>query len=79
MSEQAATQQNATTQPLIQERCLCREIVNHFREAFDVSPKVREHFSNSRIEFLKGIRAVIDSRIEHLSNAGQRGTKIAVE
>ncbi len=78
MSEQEATQQD-TPQPLIQERCLCREIVNQFREAFGVSPKVREHFTNSRIEFLKGIRAVIDSRIEHLSNAGQRGTKIAVE
>jgi hypothetical protein len=78
MSEQEATQQNAT-QPLIQERCLCRELVNQFREAFGVSPKVREHFTNSRIEFLKGIRAVIDSRIEHLSNTGQRGTKIAVE
>jgi hypothetical protein len=78
MSEQEATQQNAT-QPLIQERCLCRELVNQFREAFDVSPKVREHFTNSRIEFLKGIRAVIDNRIEHLSNTGQRGTKIAVE
>ncbi len=78
MSEQEATQQKAT-QPLIQERCLCRELVNQFREAFDVSPKVREHFSNSRIEFLKGIRAVIDSRIEHLSNTAQRGTKIAVE
>jgi hypothetical protein len=78
MSEQEVTQQNAT-QPLIQERCLCREIVNQFREAFGVSPKVREHFTNSRIEFLKGIRAVIDSRIEHLSNTGQRGTKIAVE
>ena len=78
MSEQEATQQNAT-QPRIQERCLCREIVDQFREAFGVSPNVREHFTNSRIEFLKGIRAVIDSRIEHLSNTGQRGTKIAVD
>ena len=78
MSEQEATEQKAN-QPLIQEPCLCREIVNQFREAFDVSPRVREHFTNSRIEFLKGIRAVIDSRIEHLSKAGQRGTKIAVE
>jgi hypothetical protein len=78
MSEQEATPQNAT-QTLTQERCLCREIVDHFREAFDMPPKVREHFTNSRIEFLKGLRAVIDSRIEHLSNAGQRGTKIAVE
>ena len=78
MSEQQATPQNAT-QPLNQERCLCREIVSQFKEAFGVSPAVREHFTNSRIEFLKGIRAVIDSRIEHLSHAGQRGTKIAVE
>jgi len=78
MSEQEATQENAT-RPLTQERCLCREIVDHFREAFGVSPNVREHFTNSRIEFLKGIRAVIDSRIEHLSKTGQRGTKIAVE
>ena len=77
MSDQEATQQSAT-QPLIQERCLCREIVDQFREAFGVSPKVREHFTNSRIEFLKGIRAVIDGRIEHLSK-GQRGTKITVE
>jgi hypothetical protein len=77
MSEQDATQQNAT--PPLQERCLCREIVNQFREAFGVSPRVLEHFTNSRIEFLKGIRAAIDSRIEHLSKAGQRGTKIAVE
>ena len=77
MTEQEATQQHVT-QPL-QERCLCREVVDHVREAFGVSPKVTEHFTNSRIEFLKGIRAIIDSRIEHLSKAGQRGTKIAVE
>ena len=77
MSEQEATQQNST-QPRIQERCLCREIVDQFREAFGVSPNVREHFTNSRIEFLKGIRAIIDSRIDHLSK-GQRGTKLAVE
>jgi hypothetical protein len=63
----------------IQERCLCRELVNQLREAFDVSPKVREQFTNSRIEFLKGIRVVIDSRNERPSNTGQRGTKIAVD
>ena len=76
MTEQDATQ--PATQPL-QERCLCREVVDQVREAFGVSPKVKEHFTNSRIEFLKGIRAIIDSRIEHLSKSGQRGTKIAVE
>jgi hypothetical protein len=75
MSEQETTQK----QPVIQERCLCREMLTHFRETFGVSPEVGEHFTNSRIEFLKGIRAVIDSRIEHLSKASQRGSKIAVE
>ena len=27
----------------------------------------RDHFRNSRIEFLKGIRSLIDERIAHLS------------
>jgi len=44
-----------------------------------VPEEVQEHFKNSRIEFLKGIRAIIDSRIEKLSSATQRGAKIAVE
>jgi hypothetical protein len=78
MSEQSTTQPG-TGQTVIHERCLCREVVDQVRECFGVSPQVREHFTNSRIEFLKGIRAIIDSRIEHLSQTGQRGTKIAVE
>lgn len=61
------------------ERCLCREVLDQFRDTFGVSENVREHFTNSRVEFLKGIRAVIDNRIESLGKAGQRGTKIAVE
>lgn len=78
MSEPETTRQNAS-QPVTHERCLCREVLEQVRECFGVSPEVREHFTNSRIEFLKGIRAVIDSRIEHLSKASTRGTKIAVE
>jgi hypothetical protein len=78
MSNQETTAQNATP-TVIHERCLCREVLDQVREAFGVSPKVHEHFTNSRIEFLKGVRAIIDGRIEHLSQAGRRGTKIAVE
>jgi len=59
--------------------CLCREVFDRLHECFDVPPKVREHLSNSRIEFLKAIREVIDHRIEHLSRPPQRGAKIAVE
>ncbi len=77
MNEEQATQ---GTNPLpAQERCLCREVVDQCRECLGVSPEVREHFANSRIEFLKGIRAIIDRRIAHLSTAAQHGTKIAVE
>ena len=79
MSEQEATHQNAA-QPAVHERCLCREVLEQVREHLNLSPEVHEHFTNSRIEFLKGIRAVIDSRIEHLSSKNSsRGTKIAVE
>ena len=77
MSEEQ-TAQNAT-QPVTQERCLCREVIDSFREQFHVPDDVQEHFKNSRIEFLKGIRAIIDSRIEKLSSVNPRGAKIAVE
>jgi len=78
MSEQETTQKSES-QPLVSEGCLCREVLEQVRECFGVSPEVREHFTNSRIEFLKGIRAVIDGRIERHSKTSQRGTKIAVE
>jgi hypothetical protein len=78
MSAQRTTRQGAS-QRATHERCLCREVLEQFRENFGVSEKVQEHFNNSRIEFLKGIRAVIDGRIESLGKTGQRGTKISVE
>jgi len=76
MSEPETTQ---TAQSATQERCVCREVMDHLQQALGVPPSVREHFVNSRIEFLKGIRAIIDSRIEHLSKTTPHGTKIAVE
>jgi len=78
MSEQEMSQQSMS-QPLAHESCLCREVLNQVRQCFGMSPEVHEHFTNSRIELLKGIRAVIDSRIERLSKSTQRGTKITVE
>lgn len=39
----------------------------------------RDHFRNSRVEFLKGIRSLLDDRIAHLSRKDHRGTKVAVE
>lgn len=69
----------ASTTGTANERCLCREIVDRFEQVFDVPPAVRQHLTNSRVEFLKAIRAVIDHRIEHLSQVGQHGSHISVE
>ena len=61
------------------EPCPCREIVDTVREYLGVSPTVRQHLANSRVEFLKALREMLDARIEHLSSQPQKGTKVAVE
>lgn len=71
--------QSTTDDQVTYERCLCREVIDTVREFVGVSPAVRQHLSNSRVEFLKAIRQVIDERIDHLSGQSQRGTKVAVE
>ena len=78
MSEQNQNQQTAGER-VSHEPCLCREVLDRLHEYFDVPPTVRQHLTNSRIEFLKAIREVIDQRIERLSNSGQRGAKIAID
>lgn len=39
----------------------------------------KQHFDSARIEFLKGVRAMIDARIEKLSQTETKGTKVTVE
>jgi hypothetical protein len=78
MNEQQ-TNQSTTSKGVTHERCLCFEVLDLFRARLGVSPRVEQHLANSRVEFLKAIREVIDERIEHLSKAGQQGTKIPVE
>jgi hypothetical protein len=44
------------------------------------SEATRDHFRTSRVEFLKGLRSLIDERIDHLSRQGEhKGTKVTVE
>lgn len=43
------------------------------------SEATNDHFRNSRIEFLKGIRSLIDDRINHLSRDEAKGTHVVVE
>jgi hypothetical protein len=41
--------------------------------------EARRHFRSARVEVLKGLRAVIDSRIQRLSTEPQKGTSVKVE
>lgn len=77
MSDQQASQPSG--EQVVYERCLCREVLDQLRLHFGFSPEVRQHLVNSRIEFLKAVREVINDRIEHLSKKGEHGTRIPVE
>ena len=63
----------------VHEPCPCREIVDTVRDYLGISPAARQHLTNSRVEFLKALREMLDARIEHLSSQPQKGTKVAVE
>lgn len=43
------------------------------------SETTRGHFRASRVEFLKGIRSIIDDRIANLSRTENRGTRVTVD
>lgn len=64
-------------------RCLCMgagPALTATIEKFGASDEVRDHFRAARVEFLKGIRALIDSRIEELSRQQEeKGATIPVE
>jgi len=74
-----STTPNAASEQAGSGRCACHEVIDHVAKLLEVSPAVKQHLNNSRMEFLKAIRAVIDQRIEHLSGSAQQGSKIAVE
>ena len=44
-----------------------------------VSEATRDHFRNSRVEFLRGLRSLLDERIAHLSREESKGTHVTVE
>ena len=44
-----------------------------------VGQSTRDHFRNSRVEFLKGLRGLLDERIAHMSRGEEKGTHVNVE
>jgi hypothetical protein len=54
--------------------CSVMPVLQHrWREA------TRGHFRNSRVEFLKGIRSLLDDRISRLSAEERKGTHVNVD
>ena len=44
------------------------------------SESTNDHFRNSRVEFLKGLRSLLDARIERLTrHAEAKGTSVPVD
>jgi hypothetical protein len=44
-----------------------------------VGETTRDHFRNSRVEFLKGMRSLLDEKIAYLSREESKGTHVTVE
>ena len=54
--------------------------LSEFVKRFGPPGEARRHFDQARVEFLKGLRAVIDARIEEIARQEEcRGTKVPVE
>jgi len=56
-----------------------KRAVDSVEQACEPSEEVMGHFRNARVEILKGVRQIIDNRIEELNRKADSGTKINVE
>jgi hypothetical protein len=64
--------------------CPVGAFFNDFEKAFGKKSKFFEHMTRSKVEFLKGIRSLLDERIDHLEKrrsekSGKKMTKIQVQ
>ncbi len=62
--------------------CLCQgagPALSELLHRLGPPPEARRHFEAARLEFLKGLRAVLDARIEQVSKPRAKGEKISVE
>ena len=77
MSEAA---QGSSETPHIDRICdFVRRGLETLSNAVTPPESARHHFRESRVEFLRGIRALIDHRIDKLSRRNQTGTRVTVE
>jgi len=55
----------------------CLNVKPLIRKAW--SDATKDHFRNARVEFLKGVRSVIDDRINNVARHESKGTHVPVE
>lgn len=55
----------------------CLNVKPFFQKAW--SEATQDHFRSARMEFLKGVRSLIDDRIANLSRHESKGTHVTVE
>lgn len=60
----------------------CKRIKQGFEDFVNIfipPEEATKHFREARIEMLRGFRAILDARIEHLSRGSAPGTRVPVE
>lgn len=58
---------------------LVRKGLERLSDALTPPESAGKHFREARIEVLRGIRELIDHRIDHLSRSQSQGTRVTVE
>jgi len=56
---------------------VCETVMPFFERCW--TDATRDHFRSSRVEFLKGIRSLLDTRIARLTREETKGTHVTVE
>jgi hypothetical protein len=62
--------------------CLCQgvgPVLSEIVKRLGPPEEARRHFDAARLEFLKGLRSLLDARIEQVSKSRLKGEKISVE
>jgi hypothetical protein len=62
--------------------CLCQgagPLLSEWLRRLGPPGEARQHFEAAKLEFLKGLRALLDARIAQASRARAKGEKIEVE
>ena len=62
--------------------CLCQGLgpgLSELLRRLGPPEEARRHFETARLELLKGVRALVDARIQRCENRRDKGAKIPVE